>query len=181
MAKLDFKSELEALLLEEHSLARTIEVAAMVQGDADKFAIAWEIFCTSDPPLPQRMAWVISHVTDAHPALGARYATTIAARLPFFTHSAELRAAVRILSKTTIPKEAVGDLLYHLFPILEDPNVPVAIRVHAMQVLYQVSQLEPEIKRELYLVIENQMSNASPGYISRARKLLARLRREIQW
>lgn len=175
----DFKAELAALLLEEHSRTRTEQVASLIGGDADRFAMAWEIFCNGSPPLPQRMAWVIAVVTDAHPSLAARYAASIAARIPFMVHPAELRAATRLLARIPLPKESLADLLASMFPLLEDPQVPTAIRVHAMQILYHISNLEPDLKRELALVIEVQAREATAGFKSRARKLLPKLRAEI--
>lgn len=176
----NFKRELEALLLEEHSRARSEQVAQLIGGDADKFEMAWDIFCNGAPPLPQRMAWVIAIVTDAHPALAARYAASFAARIPYMSHPAELRATLRLLERVILPKESIGDLLNHLFPILSDPQVPVAIRVPAMQILYNISKLEPDLKRELALVIEMQMPECSAGFRSRANKLLPKLHAEIR-
>ena len=75
---------------------------------------------------------------------------------------------------------AIGDLLEHLFPLLEDPQTPIAIRVHAMQILYNISNIEPDLKRELLLVIQVHANTGGPGFANRAGKLIPKLRREIQ-
>ncbi len=175
-----FKENLEHLLLEEHSRHRTDEVAGLIGGDADRFAVAWDIFCNSTPPLPQRMAWVLDVVTKAHPSLAARYAASIASRLPFLQHPAELRAATNILARTILPTEALSELLVILFEWLEDPQKQAAIRCHSMQILYNISELEPDLKRELATVIGLQMEYGCPAIISIGRRLLSKLRVEIR-
>lgn len=176
----EFKNHLMRMLIEEYSHAGMAKVAREVGGDADRFEVAWEIFCTGEPPLPQRLAWAMSMLMDAHPSLAAKYAATIAARIPYMAHPAELRFALRTLANTQIPPTAVGDLLMHLFPLLEDPQTPIAIRVHSMQILYILSNREPDLKRELLLIIETHAPTGGPGFQSRARKLIPKLRQEVR-
>lgn len=176
----EFKSQLEELLLEVHSRARTDAVAALIGGDADRFAAAWDIFCNGVPPLPQRMAWVIDVVTEAHPSLAARYAGSIAARLPYLQHPAELRAATKILARTQLPPAAIPGMLPILFEWLENPQMQAAIRCHAMQILYVISNLEPDLKRELALIISLVMEEGGPALISKGKKLLPRLHNELR-
>lgn len=176
----DERTKLEAMLLAEHSKGQTLAVARYIGGDVDRFAAAWEVFCKGDPPLPQRMAWVLDHLTAAHPSHAVRYASSIVDRLPYMQHPAELRAATKILARIELPAGSEGPLLDLLFPMLMDPQVPTAIRVHAMSILYRISQREPDLKRELLLVIEEQMEEGSPGIVSRGRKLAAKLRDELR-
>ncbi len=176
----DDRSYLEGMLLEVHSRERTDEVAAWIGGDADRFAAAWDVFCNGTPPFPQRMAWVMDIVTQEHPSHAARYVASVAARLRYFQHPAELRAATKILARTPLPIESIGDLLLILFPWLENPLVPAAIRCNAMDILYKISQVEPDLKRELALVIETQMRDGGPAIISRGKKLLGRLMPELK-
>lgn len=175
-----FKSSLEAMLRHLHGRADVDEIAALIGGDVDRFETAWDIFCNGEPPLPQRMAWVLDVVTEAHPSHAARYAGSIAARLPYLQNSAEQRAATKILTRTILPLEAIGTLAETLFPWLENPQMQTAIRCHAMEILYNISCLEPELKRELALVIAAAMEFGGPGIQSRGKKVLARLSLEIK-
>jgi hypothetical protein len=168
-----------ALLLDDHS-RRTIDIVAeKIGGNVDRFEIAWDIFCNEEPPLPARMAWVMDVVTERHPSLAARYATSLAARLPHLRHPAEQRAATKILARTELPPESIGDLLVVLFDWLENPAMPLAVRANSMQLLYQISQLEPDLKQELCTVIEVQMQTGAPAILARGRMLLKKLRKEI--
>ena len=174
-----FKKQLEDLLSDVHSRARTDEVSMLIGGDADRFAAAWDIFCNGQPPLPQKMAWVLDVVTQLHPSHAARYVRSIAARLPYLQHPAERRAAAKILARTILPPETLGELADILFKWLTDPNMPITVRCSAMQVLYNITKLEPELKPELAMVIEVQMQYGSSGIVSRGRKLLGKLASEI--
>lgn len=180
MKRAEFRELLVRILMEEYSRDGMVRIAREIGGDADRFEVAWEIFCKGEPPLPQRMSWAMSILMEEQPALAVKYGATIAARIPYMSHPAELRMALRTLAAHQVPMTAVGDLLLHLFPLLEDPQTPIAIRVHAMQILYNISSLEPDLKRELLLVIEAFANNSGPGFANRAGKLIPKLRREIQ-
>jgi len=49
-----------------------------------------------------------------------------------------------------------------------------------MELLYRISQQEPEMKKELADSIEWRMQEEKPGFRSRGKKLLKRLHHELQ-
>jgi hypothetical protein len=61
------------------------------------------------------------------------------------------------------------------FDYLVSGRYPVAIRVYGMQVLYNLSHEFPEIGQELAQILEDQMPDETPGYRSRARRILGRM------
>ena len=180
MPENEFKTKIEELLLSEHSIRCRDEVADLIGGEADKFEVAWEIFCAAEPPLPQRMAWVMDVLTQKHPSHAARYAASLVARIPFMKHPAELRMATKVLARTPMQQELIPKLLDPMLKILMDPQFPAAIRVNAMTMLYQISTIEPDFKYELRLVIEDQMREGGPAIRSRGKKTLQKLNEEIQ-
>lgn len=176
----EFKNQVIELLLSEHSKVCRDKVADIIGGDPDKFAIAWEIFCSEEPPLPQRMAWSLDVLFERHPSHAARYAATIVDRIPFMKHPAELRMATKVLARTPIRPDLIIQLLDPMLGFLMDPQVPIAIRAYAMTLLYEISQIEKELKFELRLVIEEQMDEGSAGIRSRGKKILKKLNAEIK-
>jgi hypothetical protein len=46
-----------------------------------------------------------------------------------------------------------------------------------MQVLYNLSCEIPEIREELFRILEEQLPDATPGYLSRARRILEKGKR----
>lgn len=68
------------------------------------------------------------------------------------------------------------DFCIHHFTTAEEP---IAVRVHAMQILYNISETEPDFKPELIHIIEHELEyHSSAGIKSRGGKLLKKLRKE---
>ena len=90
-------------------------------------------------------------------------------------HDAVVRNSMRILSSQDVPERLQGYLLEICFDFLMSTKVPVAIKVHAMQVIFNISQNEPDLLNELRMVIEEQMPYGTTGFKSRGRKILKRI------
>ncbi len=117
--------------------------------------------------------WLISHCMHIDPGIIRPHLG------PLIHHLAEpgvsdstVRSIVKALAESDIPPELQGYALQHCFDLLIDPKQTVAIQVHAMQTVFNLSQNEPDLLRELQLVIEAGMENGTAAYRSRGRKLL---------
>jgi hypothetical protein len=51
----------------------------------------------------------------------------------------------------------------------------VAVKVFAMTVLSTIINDQPDLKKELKTIIEDQLPYASPGFVARARKIIKKL------
>ena len=65
------------------------------------------------------------------------------------------------------------------FELLISRKEPVAVKVFAMTVLYNLSQEIPEIKSELKIVLEDQLPYGSAGFKNRGAKIISKLEQEI--
>jgi hypothetical protein len=64
---------------------------------------------------------------------------------------------------------------------LKSGKEPAAVRVHAMQILYNTAVKEPELIPEILLIIEDELENHSTaGITSRGRKLIANLKKAFE-
>jgi len=54
---------------------------------------------------------------------------------------------------------------------------PVAVKVHAMQIIYNHTLIYPELKEELITVIEDQVENNSVGFKSRGMRIIRQLKK----
>jgi hypothetical protein len=54
-----------------------------------------------------------------------------------------------------------------------------AIKVHAMQILYDISQKEPDLKPEVISAIELAIQEGTTGVKNRGRRMLKKLYKEI--
>ena len=61
-----------------------------------------------------------------------------------------------------------------------NPKEALAIKVHSMQIMYNISETEKDLKPELASIIEYQYDLNSVGFKSRADKLLKKLYKQTR-
>jgi len=159
-------------LLLEISRRNTDYVAKVIGNDTDLFNELMDLLFLGKPPLPLRASWVVSTVTDIHPGLLAPYTTRIIKNLKSFSHTGVHRNLLRQLAKTEVTEELQGELFDLCYQWLFSRNEPPAVKVHCMQILFNISEKEPDLKPELRLVFEELIQHESAAIRSRSRQLL---------
>lgn len=89
------------------------------------------------------------------------------------------RSVVRSLQFILAPKSLQGEVANLCFGYLADPSEEPAIRIFSMSVLQNLVVEVPDLGSELKLIIEDQLPYATPGFRSRANKVLKHLNRTI--
>lgn len=160
----------EQALREEHSKQRTLELVEWIGNDAGRFGEMVGLMTGGDPLLEQRASWVISHCGERWPELAKLQLSRLLSNLDRpGLHPAVVRATFRILQSVEIPPELEGRVCGVAMAALGGAT-PVAVKAYAMTVLRRLVDRYPEIEEEVKLLIEEQMSEASPGFRSRARR-----------
>ena len=126
-------------------------------------------------PLAWRACWVLDGSDELKPGLARKYISKIVNALPELESLGTLRSLLRMLSRYDIPEEEQGLLIDLCFSYLVSELYPVAVKVHAMQIIYKHVLLYPELKDELVAVIEDQIANNSVGFKSRGRRLIKQM------
>jgi hypothetical protein len=165
------------MLLAGNTRFNTDLVAAHIGTDEALFKELINIMVTAKTPLPERAAWVMSTVTDSYPWMIFPHFNRIIDHLLHCSNSSLLRNILRLLTNIDLPEEKTGVIFDFCYKSLNDQKQPPAVRVHAMQILYNISEKEPDLKPELKLLIESHLENASTGFANRAEKLLKKLSR----
>jgi len=172
---------LDDLLLLEMSRRNTVLVADLI---FQKPALAEELFLVflrNEEPVSRRAAWVLDIVTEKHPELIGSHPDEIIGMLPVFTHDGLKRHALHMLVRSPLPNgDKLGELMTLCFDWLVSPKEAVAAKVYCMELLYRMTQVEPDLKKELADSIEWRLNEETPGFKNRGRKLLKKLYREIQ-
>ena len=103
---------------------------------------------TEPYPVPWRAAWILD-------AYFAKDPGQIETHLPwmkrmYISHQSEgvLRILGKIISGTRITKDD-GPVVEKAFDLMEDRRMAVAVRVHAMQIIFEAGRLFPELHGEL--------------------------------
>jgi hypothetical protein len=167
------------LLMVETSRRNTDLIADIIYNRPELFDELVEIFLRNEEPVSRRAVWVVDTVTEKHPHLLDPYIEPIAEMLPGFTHDGLKRVSLRMLSRSPLPQNQLGGLMNLCFDWLVSPKESVAVKVYSMEILYRISQDEPELKKELADSIEWRIAEGTPGFKNRGMKTLKKLYREM--
>ena len=166
--------DLSEQLLLEMSRRNVDYIAHYIGKDEQLFKNLVTLVFSGKPPLPMRASWVITVVTDKYPYLLKPYLKKIISQLEKFDHPGIKRNLLRYMSENEIPSSAKGKLYYICYQWLLSLNEPPAVKVYCMQILFNIADKEPDLKRELQLVLENFINHESAAIKSRSRQLIAK-------
>ncbi len=165
-----------ALLEEIPSKEACDLIARLVVEQPHHFPVLWE-FSISAHKYAWRGSWVVDHINDKAPEMVAPYIPKMIEIVPALKSDGQKRHLLKIISMHPLSEDLPGDFVDFCFSILESPKEAIAVRAHAMQILYNLTQQVPDFGNELALVIEAQLDDASVGLRNKGKKLLGKLSR----
>ncbi|WP_347838776.1 hypothetical protein [uncultured Draconibacterium sp.] len=128
-----------------------------------------------------RAAYLADKIHDDHPALLHPYLPAIIEKLKTEKNASKRRHWLKLISMNRVEEEHFGFLFDYCIDVFTSGKEAVAVRVHAMQILYNISENEPDLKPEVLQIIENEMElHATAGIRSRGKKLSTKLRKQIK-
>ena len=171
---MDLKTE----ILKGHSKKHTDRIVKYIGNDPARFQELVNVFLAGPYRVTQRAGWPLSICVEAHPGLVAPHLSTLIKHLSKpGIHDSVKRNTLRLLQFISIPKKLHGRVADLCFSYLTDKKGPIAVHVFAMSALASVAKENPELKKELQLIIEDHLPFASAAYLSRARKVLKNLQK----
>ncbi len=141
----------------------------------EKFLEALKLALHEKDPLAWRSAWVLDGMDEQHPGLAEPHLTLILKRIPHLESIGSLRSLLRLLCRHQIPEEEQGILIDRCFAYLVSELYPPAVKVHAMEIIYNHALLYPELKNELVTVIRDEAEHNSTGFQVRGRMIIEKL------
>jgi hypothetical protein len=126
-------------------------------------------------PVAWRAAWILDGSDEQYPGIAGPLIRGIIEQLPELDSTGALRSLLRLLCRYEIPEEQQGILIDLCFKYMVSELYPVAVKVHAMQIIYNHALIYPELAEELRTIIEDQMMNNSVGFASRGRRIISQL------
>jgi len=127
-------------------------------------------------PYAWRAAWILDGCDELDSSLSEPHISDIIHRLPGLASEGSRRSLLRLLCRHEIPEDDQGLLADQCFQYLVSELHPLAVKVHAMQILYNLTKIYPELGQELITVIEDQIENNTVGFSSRGRRIIKQLR-----
>ncbi|MCK3683887.1 hypothetical protein [Maribellus sp. YY47] len=135
----------------------------------------------SDQANSWRALYLADKLHDLHPRQIAPYVPEMIEQLKREQHHGKKRHLLKLISQNQIHPDTFGFLLDYCMNTFTSDKEPVANRVHAMQILFNISETEPALKPELCEIILQEMEfHPTPGIISRGKKLTRKLQQQIR-
>lgn len=169
---------LESAILKEHSRKQTDKIAVWVCKDRNRFKALMALLLQGDDKVMQRSAWIARQVAVQRPDWIEPYLRELLFCCKKQVHPAVKRNVMGILQHLTLPEELQGMAATLCFDFIITPGLPVAIKVFAMTVLYNIAMEQPDMRHELKVVIEEQMEYEKPAFKSRGVKILKKLSKQ---
>ncbi len=146
-----------------------------VLNSVSEFGTLLDLALYEKDPLAWRAAWILDGSDEQSAGLASAYIPDIIHRLPGIESTGTLRCLLRLLCRYDIREEDQGILIDLCFSYLVSELYPVAVKVHAMQIIYHHVLIYPELKTELITVIGDQLNNNTIGFKARGMRLLGEM------
>jgi hypothetical protein len=130
---------------------------------------------SSNPIVAWRAAWVIDKLAEKHAILLLPHHTRLVNLLKETQSNGVRRHLTRILGNNPSKACEDGKLVDLCMEWIFLPKIPVAVKANAMQLMLELCKVYPDLIPELRLAIEAGLDEGSPGYKSRAKKVLQSL------
>ena len=165
-------------ILEERSKAQSLRIAHFIGNDEQRFADLMHLFLNDEYRVCQRAAWVVGILSEKYPHLIEPYLETMLLNLEKPVHNAVKRNTVRILNDLNIiPEHLLGLTATICFNFISTPSVAVAIKAFSMRILFKICLVEPDLKNELQLIIEDMLPHESAAFVSTGKDVLKKLKK----
>jgi len=129
----------------------------------------------------QRASRVVCQSIECRPELFSKYIPVILDSLPSIKNESIKFCFFKIFTFCELPEDedSLGLLTQLCFDAVEANVDRVALKVYAIEILYRISQIYPDMKFELLCLFKKYMLGAQTAYISRATKLISKLYSEL--
>ena len=154
-------------------------LADKIEEDPDIYEQVWKIMQEEEHPVSMRAAWSLTIFAKRHPYFIKPRAEEIFKVIQKTKSSSVKRCLLNLLTYADLPEEQSGHLFDFCFDIIESPSVEIAQKAYAMTILYNISEMEPDLKPELIALFESQMDDEHGGIIARSRILLKKLYKDL--
>jgi len=154
-------------------------LADKIEEDPYIFDSVWDIMLEEVHPVSMRAAWSISIFLKRHPYFIESRIPEIISILPDIESPSVKRFLLIFLTLLPVPDNLSGFLFDFCFNLVESASAYIAHKAYAMTILYNISDIEPDLKPELIDLFESQMVDESTAIQSCSRKLLTRLQKDL--
>ncbi len=134
-----------------------------------------KMFLNDEYRVVQRASWIVRYVAEQQPEWISSYMQQMLEYCQHPVPDAVKRNIMRVLQNIEIPNKLQGLAATVCFQLLASQQEPVAVKVFSMTVLANITKVEPDLKDELRVLINEQMELESAAFKSRGNRILKML------
>jgi hypothetical protein len=165
--------DIRQALMAEHSRRQTMAVVEFIGDDERRFAELMKLFFAGEYRLTQCAAGIMGYCVEQRPELIRPYLPKLLDCLKRDDmHDAVRRNVVRLLQYVEIPPRLAGKVYSHCVDLIDDAYQPVAVRAFALTVAARIAKSEPDLMKELRLIIRKHLPHTTAAFQKRARGIL---------
>ena len=162
----------QALLTEDNNIVRH-QIVTYIERNPTVFEELMQCFFDTDYRMNQKATWSLGKLVENNPTLIEPYLEQMIDKLEDQEILVGLKRNIyRTLQWATVPEKLEGKMLDMSFKDLMSRSEPVAVRVFAMTVAFNIAIKYPELAAELKQVLATDLPHGSAGYKARAKKLI---------
>ncbi len=164
--------ELESEIKILRSKPQVEKLIRWIGTDSKRFAHLMKLFLNGDQDTSRRSAWVVGHCCERHLELARPWLKPMIKKMQEPSiHSAIQRNVLRILQYVEIPASLKGTVANICFNFISDTKAAVAPQAFAMTVLANIAKKEPDLLKELHVLVHQMLPYGTPAFRARARKI----------
>jgi hypothetical protein len=148
------------------------EVIQWIGTDSKRFAQLMKLFLQGDQDISRRSAWVVGHCCERNPKLARPWLKMMIKKIQESNvHSAIQRNVIRILQYVDVPGSLKGKVVNICFNLISDVKAAIAPQAFAMTVLANIAEKEPDLLKELRVIVHQMLPYGTPAFRARAKKI----------
>ncbi len=161
------KENLKNQLMAELSRRNIDMVVHWILERPDRIESLVDLVLDHDDVVSTRASWALEKVSMKMNEPVRDYIDKIIGELPKIRQSSTRRTLSKVLALHSIPEKYDGEIFDFCMQMIESPSEPVAVKANCMTIIFNLLTKYPDLKKEVFTVIENQISNNSVGFKSR--------------
>lgn len=155
-------------------------ITGIIDNDVGVFGQILELSLKSVPPVNWRGVRALNIAADSNVQLTVPYIELIFENLSTVEHPAMKRCLLRLLSLGLGEehRNIFSSVLDYSYSVLVAATEEISYRIYAMEVIYKIVVLEPELKDEFEIILEDLMQvETKASFYSKTRKVLKGLQK----
>lgn len=162
-----------------HSTKEVDWVAASATENPEILRKIIEYSTSNNRKLASHSAWTVSKVADKNPELLEPFLNTLIQFLPQSDNESAERSVLRVISLSNVSgvnSKYQGLLADHCFNRLRSRPAPIAVKAYAMEILFKLTNIYPELANELVAsILILKETEKTAGILARGRIIMKKL------